>query len=171
MKSTESQVYDQQLQKDIKRFLVMHPRALLTHIEIKRSRYANWGGLSSILNFFEQAVTDMFLEFFHQPPLDFSDPRYPNFNLWNSLSEKYIYEVQRALCEQGWLCNKFDDIAHLPQEEQIAYLSNAIQQETTGQNQHTTVSLATAVLIFKIGPKQFCGCKDTVASKPPMISS
>jgi hypothetical protein len=145
--------------KVIKQLLAMNQAKLLEYIEINRSWYSNWGVLSSITNTVLIVISEMFLELSKQPPIDISNPRYPKFKLVNSLAEKYIYDVQRVLCEDGWLCKTFDEISNLPLEEQVEHISNEIQRhEVLEGSRYKVASLATAVLILKIGPKQFCGC-------------
>ncbi|MEP6989236.1 MAG: hypothetical protein ABI970_26790, partial [Chloroflexota bacterium] len=84
----------------------------------------------------------------------------------NSFAENYIYDVQRVLCEKDYLCKRADEISRLMMEEQVDYISNAIlKQEVLGRNRYKISSLATAVLILKIGITDFCGCADSTPSK------
>lgn len=92
---------------------------------------------------------------------------YPKVYDGNSLFGNYIHDVQRALCEKGWLCNVMASDSDLSYVEQIDTIWRYLRDHPHLQRWSGRVyKVPVAILITRIGPQKFCGCKNGAEVKP-----
>ncbi len=112
----------------------------------------------NIVHYKSDYVVNALSAIFSSPTENHSTTKYPKIYEGGSEYVRYISDVQSALCDDQWLCQKMKSIANLPYEEQIVQISDAIS--TNAALEKWCVSpLPVAVLITKIKARNFCGCE------------
>ena len=117
---------------------------------------------SNMVHFKLDGVFNIFNEIFgvnpdHEKNTD-QTIQYPKIYEGNSEFVRYISDVQRAICKDGWLCKEMSNMKELIYAEQIAEICNFVIKSPSLSKWRVN-SLAVAVLIEKIGIERFCGCK------------
>lgn len=76
-------------------------------------------------------------------------------------SKDYFSDIQYAVCKNHWLCDLLGDDIAKATPEQIAQIMQVISEEIgTSRWQNRVSPFAIAVLITKLGAKEFCGCSN-----------
>ncbi len=133
---------------------------LIDHIESQLtpiSQTASWIETFRFINVtFESLINrfskkDLAVTFIHQYPQLFK----------SGYSKDYFSEVQQALCKDDWLCHLLGEDINKNTPEQIVQIIQAISQGTDRSRWQNRVDpFAVAVLITKLGAKEFCGCTE-----------
>ncbi|MBA3870911.1 MAG: hypothetical protein H0X30_17350 [Anaerolineae bacterium] len=167
MKHQELNTQNEWFRREVHQLLQMDKEDLIENIENDlRSHRTQWDILSDILTPFVQDTIELFQRTPKQKVNEVSNLPYLYLNLGNSISTSYITDIRQALCQNAWLCKKLDSLSQSTLETQIDYINSAIRNLNEFSRYRFRVSsLATAVLITKIGIKEFCGCADPTPSK------
>ena len=82
-------------------------------------------------------------------------------------SEYYFSDLQQILCKDGWLCNLLGEDINKNNPEHIVKIMEVIGEATDNTRWHYRVSpFPVAVLITKLGAKEFCGCSEQSTMSP-----
>lgn len=97
-------------------------------------------------------------KFFKKDAIFTPPAQYPKlYDGW--YSKDYFADIQHAVCKNGWLCDLLGNDLNKATPEQIAQIMQVINDGVDTTRWKNRVSpFAVAVLITKLGAKEFCGC-------------
>ncbi len=146
--------------KYIAEYSGMSKSDLIDHIESQLTPRSQTAGWIETFHFINVTFKSSINRFFKEDSAVTSIYQYPQL-FKSGYSKDYFSEVQHALCKDDWLCHLLGEDINKNTPEQIIQIIQAVSDGTDRSRWQNRVGpFAVAVLITKVGAKEFCGCSE-----------
>jgi hypothetical protein len=131
---------------------------LIDYIEAQltpRSQTAGWIETSHFVGELFQSLRSNFV---NEAVAETRSPQYPQL-FKSGYSKDYFSDLQKVLCKDNWLCDLLGEDVDKNTPEQVVQIIEVIMEVTNQSRwQHRVSPYAVAVLLTKLGAKEFCNC-------------